>query len=547
MKLVVDTRIIRLLIFMIAIISIATNAHAQAINQDVQRYVYGSVVKITTPKGVGMGLFIDKQGRILTLTSVIGKYKPHEMMVQLSNGRKITIQGIDRFAELSTIGLAVLKCQVSSEQPFFGLSFDPVVATQEVYAVGYVSRVDFSISDGKVSRVANDKLFMNMNLGNGSIGAPIIDNEGYLLGIVKNVFNQGSYMVEALSTNTIREVLSRRSGIRYYMKPPPSEAPTDDIPDEEDPPADPDITAPLDADALNSALLEAQEQLSSCRQMNQDVNTRLEYAQRELQTIRDTSARFARQETARLESEKRQLAEERRRHEQKVAESRALFDSAEVKRQRIAELNAELRTLRSEQAREKSTSYDLQLQRDRLSMEKEELDRSVRSLSKTKAELERETIMPRLRFDVRGAALYQSIRTSGTTEGHWLLRGEADLGLRFGIKSPSDIGDVIGLYAATNLANRIPNAYATSNQSYDWGGFMEFNNTVRVLAGVGSSNQGSISTLSDYYIGAMSLKFSGSVFTSWGITAQVIKPKQGTTYNLGVGLWLSFGSNFLQL
>jgi hypothetical protein len=506
---------------------------AQITSDEVQDKVFACVVKIVTPSGLGMGTFIDKQGRILTLASVLGTHNQRDIQVQLRDGSYAEVQSIDKMEQFSTVGLAIVKCKVQPYQQWLGISAEPLKNLSELVSVGYLGRVDYSIVSGKVSRVANGKVFVNMNLGNGSYGAPLLDRDGFVVGIVKDIVNQGNYLVTGLTTLAVTDILDRVKTVRYTVKP-PSYVPIDP-------------TGGTDGKAFDPVVTELEGKLSNCESENTNLSNRLALAERVIVSVRDSAGRAIRSETARVEQERRQLADDRRAHERKVQESRDLYDSVEASKQRLRNVRSDIVTS-SEQLGLLQTKIDgLQYQRDQLSQEKRELEQTVAVLDRRKEALEETTILPRMRFDARAHGLLQSLRYGRELTMHTALRGEAAIGVRLGVKSKQDVGDMIGVYIAGNSIRRSESSQVVSAQSLDWGGVVDFNNTVRLQVGVGSSNQTDIPNLIDYTITSVSLKFSGTTGAAWGISAQAMKSVDDPTFHIGGGVWFSFGSNFLQL
>ena len=492
-----------------------------------------AVVKIITPFGTGMGTVIDAEGHILSTASVV-KGATDSIIVKLSDGSSYRCDGIDKFSDLSTIGLAVLTCSQLAQREAVPIYTGPIKPLTDVVSVGYLGKVDFSVISGKVANTSSDKLMLDMNLAVGSVGAPILDRLGNLIGVVKNVNEGAEYVVSAVNSKVLREVLSRRKNIRYK---------TIAVYEEYEPL---DVSGPASR-KVAPEIIQLEDSLRKCNDRYYYAIQRAVNAEREFKAYRDSSQRFIKLELERVDREKNKVAEHERQLNARLADSRDLIDSASAARAELLSLNNELNIITNQLRRSRNDLLEQQSKNTTLQGEAATLQRSVRNLEDRKINLESVTIMPRLRFSARSSAVYQSLQDVGVRSSFLIGRGEIDLGVRYGYASQRDVGDAVGLYVAGNYTNHLSSALPSTHSSSDWGAFIDFNNRIRVLYGVGSSNDRIVPSFQKYTIMAASLKFSGTVAGAWGLHVQVVKPENSLTYNLGGGLWFSFGSNFLQL
>jgi serine protease Do len=144
---------------------------------------------------IGSAFFIDSRGYLLTNYHVIKsevdpKYEGYSrLFIRLSEdtGDKIPAKviGYD-----STFDLALLKVELAPEYVFSGLSTEPVVPGDRIYAIGSPGGLEKTITSGIVSATGRrflqmgDTLQVDVPLNPGNSGGPLLNDKGDVIGIV---------------------------------------------------------------------------------------------------------------------------------------------------------------------------------------------------------------------------------------------------------------------------------------------------------------------------------------------------------------------------
>jgi S1-C subfamily serine protease len=136
----------------------------------------------------GAGVLIDETGMILTSSHVIGNATT--VYVALSDGRKAKAAVIGRAGEKSD--LALLKVELTGSIPFLPLGDSAQVKVgQKVLAIGNPYGFERSLTTGIVSRIDRERnrLQTDAAINPGNSGGPLLDTQGYVIGINQSIFN----------------------------------------------------------------------------------------------------------------------------------------------------------------------------------------------------------------------------------------------------------------------------------------------------------------------------------------------------------------------
>lgn len=511
----------------------ATLVSAQMDSDVLRERMLSSVVKITSCGRTFMGTIISERGTVLTVADAVESCTESEITVVDRYSKARAIRSVDKSRDLSISGLAILELEGFSGAQPLAFSLSQLKELQTVISLGYLGRVDNAMINGSLSRVDNDDVFANFTVGEGSRGAPIVDEYGNLIGLVGFV-DSSDELVTVIPAPVIKRLIDKRSYIQLRF-------------------AEPSVAEQVSG-PLSTSILGLQEQIEKCSQNNKQLLEQIVGMNRRHSTYRDSVQTAFTQLTAQMDTERDRLtvergklATERERHDAEVRNARALFDSAVFVQQELQRVRNELVRRSTELSVLRSDVQQYGNKRDELQLKTLDLEGNVRRLEQREDEMSKITYLPRFRFTARSHLLYQGLREGPYASKFYMGRGEIDFGVRTGIANRNDVGDAYGVYLAGILSERSVTTLPSTHRSYDWGGFAEFNNAVRLLFGVGASNDVTVPNLRRYMIGSVSLKFSGNVQGAWGVSMQIIKPQDSPTYNVGGGIWFSFGSNFLQL
>jgi serine protease Do len=171
-----------------------------------------SVVTVRTNVGQGTGFIIDSSGYIVTNAHVLSEGTT--VYVLDYNQNKINTEFIGYDAELD---IALLKIPGTYEFLEFGSS-DDVSVGEKVIAIGNPLGLQFSVSEGIVSGINrlgpnNLEAYIQTDaaLNPGNSGGPLINKEGYVIGINNFKVSSGESLGFALESDYIIEAVNKIS------------------------------------------------------------------------------------------------------------------------------------------------------------------------------------------------------------------------------------------------------------------------------------------------------------------------------------------------
>ncbi len=136
----------------------------------------------------GSGVLIDETGIILTSSHVIGNATT--VFVALADGRKGQASVLGRAGEKSD--LALLKASLPGPFPFLRLGDSSKVKVgQKVLALGNPYGFERTLTTGIISRIdyERNRLQTDAAINPGNSGGPLLDTQGYIVGINQSIFN----------------------------------------------------------------------------------------------------------------------------------------------------------------------------------------------------------------------------------------------------------------------------------------------------------------------------------------------------------------------
>jgi S1-C subfamily serine protease len=136
----------------------------------------------------GAGVLIEESGLILTSSHVIGNAT--HVYVALADGRKGMASIIGRAGENSD--LALIKGEFGGPVPFLKLGDSSQVKVgQKVLAIGNPYGFERTLTTGIISRIdtTRNRLQTDAAINPGNSGGPLLDTQGYIIGINQSIFN----------------------------------------------------------------------------------------------------------------------------------------------------------------------------------------------------------------------------------------------------------------------------------------------------------------------------------------------------------------------
>ncbi len=185
--------IIPIAIFLLAIFSSLKAESGLAIGdeakiEDIVKKVYPSVVKVEARNLIrkfATGVVIDKDGYIVT-TALISP-RDEQISVVSSEGKRIAAKFLGMDPETH---LALLQAEDKNLPPI------DVGNTKELSPGSWIALVSISpentpfITQGLVSSISQDKLRLNVWVGQGSSGSPVVDKNGRMVGLLRGVYSE---------------------------------------------------------------------------------------------------------------------------------------------------------------------------------------------------------------------------------------------------------------------------------------------------------------------------------------------------------------------
>lgn len=147
----------------------------------------------------GSGVLIDPSGLIVTSSHVIGNAT--SIFVSLEDGRRAKGTVIGRAGNMMTAkeiaanqpsDLALIKVSIDGEVPYLRLADSAKVKVgQKILAIGHPYGFERTLTTGIVSRLdlKRDRIQTDAAINPGNSGGPILDNQGYVLGINQSIYN----------------------------------------------------------------------------------------------------------------------------------------------------------------------------------------------------------------------------------------------------------------------------------------------------------------------------------------------------------------------
>lgn len=147
----------------------------------------------------GSGVLVDPSGLVITSSHVIGNATV--VFISLEDGRKSKGTVIGRSGSTQTVtqmgtdkpsDLALIKIEIEGKIPYLKLADSSKVRVgQRVLAIGHPYGFERTLTTGIVSRldIKRDRIQTDAAINPGNSGGPIMDAQGYVLGINQAIYN----------------------------------------------------------------------------------------------------------------------------------------------------------------------------------------------------------------------------------------------------------------------------------------------------------------------------------------------------------------------
>ncbi len=206
----------------------------ERIPQSQAEIVGPSVIKVSTPGGLGSGVMINEEGFAITNAHVIQGETDLEVTVWLpqSDGslQRTTIEEVEIIAINNHLDLALLRI-THPENVSFDFSFlekaESIAVGQPVFAIGNPLGFERSMSQGVVStkqRSFDGLTYIQTDtaVNPGNSGGPLFNTKGEVVGITNMGIMAAESLNFAIPTRYVKDFISNREAFAYDSKNPNS-------------------------------------------------------------------------------------------------------------------------------------------------------------------------------------------------------------------------------------------------------------------------------------------------------------------------------------
>jgi serine protease Do len=192
------------------------------------RRIGPSVVKVSTPGGLGSGVIIDPQGYLITNAHVIQGETALRVTVWFPEAdgrlRRVTVEDVEIIAVNSHTDLALLKMTHPEDGEFFHAApleeREEIEVGQPVFAIGNPLGLERTLSQGVLSTrnrnvggLAYIQTDTSINPGNS--GGPLFNLKGEVIGITNMTIPMGEGLGFAIPTRYVKDFVRNRDAFSY--------------------------------------------------------------------------------------------------------------------------------------------------------------------------------------------------------------------------------------------------------------------------------------------------------------------------------------------
>ena len=205
--------------------------------------VGASVIKVSTPGGLGSGVLLNEEGYAITNAHVIqGETDLRATVwIPLPDGtlKRTTIEDVDIIAVNNHLDLALLRLSHPDKRPFdFSVleKAENIEVGQMVFAIGNPLGLERSMSQGVIStkqRSFDGLTYIQTDaaINPGNSGGPLFNSQGEVVGITNMGITAAESLNFAIPTRYVKDFIRNREAFAYdeknpnaghlYHKPPP--------------------------------------------------------------------------------------------------------------------------------------------------------------------------------------------------------------------------------------------------------------------------------------------------------------------------------------
>ncbi len=206
----------------------------ERIPQSQATIVGSSVIKVSTPGGLGSGVLINEDGFAITNAHVIQGETDLEVTVWLPQEdgslQRTTIEEVEIIAINNHLDLALLSITHPEDIPFdfsFLEKAESIVVGQPVFAIGNPLGLERSMSQGVIStkqRSFDGLTYIQTDaaVNPGNSGGPLFNTKGEVVGITNMGITAAESLNFAIPTRYVKDFINNREAFAYDSKNPNS-------------------------------------------------------------------------------------------------------------------------------------------------------------------------------------------------------------------------------------------------------------------------------------------------------------------------------------
>ena len=211
-----------------------SDALLKRIPQSQATIVGPSVIKVSTPGGLGSGVMINDEGYAITNAHVIQGETDLEVTAWLPQSdaslKRTTIEEVEIIAINNHLDLALLKIIHPDDMPFdfsFLEKTESIVVGQPVFAIGNPLGLERSMSQGVIStkqRSFDGLTYIQTDaaVNPGNSGGPLFNTKGEVVGITNMGITAAESLNFAIPTRYVKDFINNREAFAYDSKNPNS-------------------------------------------------------------------------------------------------------------------------------------------------------------------------------------------------------------------------------------------------------------------------------------------------------------------------------------
>lgn len=202
-----------------------------------------SVIKVSTPRGLGSGVILNPGGHAITNAHVIQGERALRVTVWLPQGdgslRRETIDDVEIIAINNHLDLALLKIPHPSDENFIYASIEreeSIQLGQTVFAIGNPFGLERTLSQGVISTTQRSfdgisYIQTDAAINPGNSGGPLFNTRGEVVGITNMGIRGGQALGFAIPARYVKDFIRNREAFAYdennpnsghnYHQPPP--------------------------------------------------------------------------------------------------------------------------------------------------------------------------------------------------------------------------------------------------------------------------------------------------------------------------------------